>query len=169
MGKDRNYISIVSVLNHPFSRGFVHINSSNPTDYRAINPQYFSHPLDLELHARHTQCLETLAAAEPMASLLKQDGRRIHANKPVYDLETAKSIVKETFELVSHYHLTRTCATLPQALGGVVNDRLLVHGVSNLRIVDASIFPMIPQGNTQSSVYAVAEKAADIIKEDHIS
>jgi choline dehydrogenase-like flavoprotein len=166
MGKEGNYISIVAVLNHPFSRGFVHINSSDPTAQPTVDPQYFSHPLDLELHSRHTQWLETLAAAEPMASLLKKDGRRIHSDKPVHDLETAKEIVEETF--VSHYHITGTCAMLPEKLGGVVNERLLVYGVPNLRIVDASVFPMIPRGNIQSSVYAVAERAADIIKEDRL-
>ena len=167
MGKDGNYVSIVSVLNHPFSRGFVHIQSADPDVPPTIDPQYFSHPLDLELHGRHAQWLETLAATEPLAPLLKKDGRRIHSDKPVRDLETAKTMVEELF--VSHYHVTSTAAMLPEKLGGVVNERLLVYGVPNLRIVDASIFPMIPRGNIQASVYAVAERAADIIKEDHLS
>lgn len=167
MGKEGNYISIVSVLNYPFSRGFVHINSADPTANPTLDPQYFSHPLDLELHGRHTQWLETLAATEPMASLLKKDGRRIHHDKPVQDLETAKRMVEELF--ISHYHITGTCSMLPEKLGGVVNDRLLVYGIPNLRIVDASIFPMIPRGNIQTSVYAVAERAADIIKEDRLA
>jgi choline dehydrogenase-like flavoprotein len=167
MGKDGNYVSIVSVLNHPFSRGFVHIKSADPDVPPTIDPQYFSHPLDLELHGRHVQWLETLAATEPLAPLLKKDGRRIHSDKPVHDLETAKTMVEELF--VSHYHVTSTAAMLPEKLGGVVNERLLVYGVPNLRIVDASIFPMIPRGNIQATVYAVAERAADIIKEDHLS
>ncbi|KAL3420925.1 GMC oxidoreductase [Phlyctema vagabunda] len=167
MGKEGNYISIVSVLNHPFSRGFVHINSPKPTDQPTVDPQYFSHPLDLELHARHTQYLETLAATEPLVSLLKKDGRRIHADKKVETLEEAKQIVEETF--ISHYHVVGTCAMLPKDIGGVVNDRLQVYGVEKLRIVDASVFPMIPRGNIQASVYAVAEKAADIIKEDRLA
>ena len=48
-----------------------------------------------------------------------------------------------------------------------MDDRLKVYGVKGLRVVDASVFPMIPKGNIQSTVYAVAEKAADILKEDH--
>ncbi|CZR51596.1 related to aryl-alcohol dehydrogenase [Phialocephala subalpina] len=167
MGKEGNYISIVSVLNHPLSRGSVHITSGKPTDQPIIDPRYFSHPLDLELHGRHTQWLETIAATEPMASLLKKDGRRIHADKLVHDLKAAKIAVQECF--VSHYHVTSTCSMLPKELGGVVNERLLVYGTRNLRIVDASIFPMIPRGNIQASVYAVAERAADIIKDDHLA
>lgn len=167
MGTDGNYISIVSVLNHPLSRGSVHIQSSDPTSQPILDPKYFSHPLDLELHSRHVLWLETLVATEPMASLLKKDGRKIHVEKAVKDLETAKKMVKELF--ISHYHVTSTCSMLPQRLGGVVNDRLLVYGVRSLRIVDASIMPMIPRGNTQATVYAIAERASDIIKEDHLS
>lgn len=53
---------------------------------------------------------------------------------------------------------------LPREKGGVVSPELVVYGTENLRVVDASMFPLIPRGNVLSSVYAVAEKAADIIK-----
>jgi choline dehydrogenase-like flavoprotein len=56
---------------------------------------------------------------------------------------------------------------MPKELGGVVDSRLKVHGTRNLRVVDPSVFPMETLGNIQATVYAVAEKAADIIKEDH--
>jgi choline dehydrogenase-like flavoprotein len=48
-----------------------------------------------------------------------------------------------------------------------VDERLRVWGTRNLRVVDASIMPIIPRANIQSSVYAVAERAADLIKADH--
>ena len=57
---------------------------------------------------------------------------------------------------------------LPREMGGVVNERLMVHGTRNLRVVDVSIMPLITRGNLQTTVYAVAERAADLIKEDHI-
>ena len=50
--------------------------------------------------------------------------------------------------------------------GRVVNESLRVHGVKNLRVVDASVFPLIPRGNVITSVYAVTERAVDLIKED---
>ena len=53
---------------------------------------------------------------------------------------------------------------LPRSLGGVVDSNLTVYGTSNLRVVDTSIFPLIPGAHLQSVVYAVAEKAADLIK-----
>lgn len=79
-------------------------------------------------------------------------------------LDAAKEHVRRS--IITNNHLCGTCAMLPKETGGVVDDRLRVYGVKNLRIVDASIFPMIPRGNIQSSVYAVAEKAADLIKDD---
>jgi choline dehydrogenase-like flavoprotein len=51
-------------------------------------------------------------------------------------------------------------------MGGVVDDRMRVYGVKGLRVCDASVFPVIPKGPIASSVYAVAERAADLIKED---
>jgi len=48
---------------------------------------------------------------------------------------------------------------LPKEKGGVVSERLAVHGTKNLRVVDVSIFPIITRGNPINSVYAVAEKA----------
>lgn len=55
---------------------------------------------------------------------------------------------------------------LPARNGGVVDYSLKVHGVSGLRVVDASIFPVIPDAHIQATTYMVAEKAADMIKEE---
>jgi choline dehydrogenase-like flavoprotein len=55
---------------------------------------------------------------------------------------------------------------LPREKGGVVDARLRVYGVGGLRVVDASVFPVIPDQHTQGPVYMVAEKAAVMIKED---
>lgn len=63
------------------------------------------------------------------------------------------------------YHVSGTCAMMPQEDGGVVDSYLKVYGSSNIRVVDASIFPLEPRGNIQATVFAVAEKASDIIKQ----
>lgn len=162
MKEDGFYASIVSVLNHPFSRGNTHIRSADPEAAPIIDPRIMSHPLDLELHGRHTLLLETLRDTSPLRELFKEDGRRIHnGGKRVETLEEAKEAVRNGF--VSHYHVCGTAAMMPREEGGVVNAQLQVYGVDGLRIVDASIFPLIPRGNIQADVYAVAEKAADIL------
>lgn len=55
---------------------------------------------------------------------------------------------------------------LPREKGGVVDARLRVYGVDGLRICDASIMPIIPRCNLQSTVYAIGEKGADMFRED---
>ena len=60
-------------------------------------------------------------------------------------------------------HHAGTASMLPQELGGVVDSKLRVYGVEGLRIVDASVMPMIPAAHLQDTVYAVAEMAADFI------
>jgi choline dehydrogenase-like flavoprotein len=61
----------------------------------------------------------------------------------------------------SSFHPVGTCAMLPRAQGGVVDAQLRVYGTRGLRVVDASVFPVNVRGNIISSVYAVAERAAD--------
>lgn len=61
-------------------------------------------------------------------------------------------------------HTIGTCAMLPRELGGVVDPTLKVHGTANVRVVDASVIPHLVSGHTSAVVYALAEKAADLIK-----
>lgn len=159
-----NYISFLVALAHPYSRGTVHIASPSASDPPTIDPRYLSHPLDLEILTRQVRYVPTIAATQPLASLIKEGGEFLPKGMDISTLYAAKEHVKRN--LITNNHPCGTCAMLPREGGGVVDERLKVHGVKKLRIIDASIFPMIPRGNIQSSVYAVAEKAADLIKED---
>ena len=162
-----NFLSLGIGQSHPLSRGSVHITSSDASEPPIIDPRYLSNPLDLELLARQLLFIEELSQTEPLTSLLKPNGQRNHPSAYVgsSDLEAAKAYVKAS--AISSYHLAGTCAMFPRHRGGVVDRELMVYGTTNLRIVDASMIPFIPRGNIQSTVYAVAEKAADIIKDVH--
>ncbi|KAK2058509.1 FAD/NAD(P)-binding domain-containing protein [Colletotrichum caudatum] len=63
------------------------------------------------------------------------------------------------------YHPVGTASMLPLELGGVVDQTLRVYGVKNLRVIDASVMPMVPSANTCQPTYALAEKAAEIVKQ----
>ncbi|KAI8182184.1 hypothetical protein K4K51_001215 [Colletotrichum sp. SAR 10_75] len=158
-----NYITVMTVLNHPFSRGCVHITSPDFNDLPAWDPRYNANPLDLELLARNVQFVEKIVGTEPFGGLIKAGGKRLPEIKGS-DLESAKEIVRQ--RQISIFHVSGSCAMMPREQGGVVDDRLRVYGTKKLRIVDASIFPIEPSGNIQSTVYAVAERAADLIKQD---
>ncbi|KAK6811802.1 hypothetical protein RU639_012422 [Aspergillus parasiticus] len=79
-------------------------------------------------------------------------------------LQPGKKYLRDT--ATAAYHSCGTVAMLPREKGGVVDEKLRVYGTTNLRVWDASVFPLVPPANIMSSVYAVAERAADIIKSD---
>ncbi|KAK2597178.1 hypothetical protein N8I77_013039 [Diaporthe amygdali] len=159
-----NYITVMLFLNHPFSRGTCHIASPNVEDKPVWNPQYNSENIDMELLARGVQFVERLVGTKPFSNILKTNGKRLQSYAT--DLEAAKEVVRN--RQISVFHLSGSASMRPQEAGGVVDTRLRVYGVRNLRVVDASVFPLEPSGNIQSTVYAVAERAADILKEDRL-
>lgn len=157
-----NYITVMSILNHPFSRGACHIASGNFEDLPVWDPRYNAEEVDLELLARAAQFTETLVGTAPFRALLKPGGKRMQAVPDT--LEAAREVVRA--RQISVFHISSSAAMLPRADGGVVDGRLRVYGVRGLRVVDASVFPIEPLGNIQATVYAVAERAADLLKED---
>ncbi|KAH8660829.1 hypothetical protein BGZ60DRAFT_414117 [Tricladium varicosporioides] len=158
-----NYITVVTALNHPFSRGSVHITSPDISIKPEWDPKYMSHPLDIEILARHVQFVEKFVDTAPFNAVLKSGGKRL-PDITGADLENAKEIVRQ--HQISIFHPSGSLPMLPKEQGGVVNERLIVYGTKNLRVVDASIFPLQTLGTIQATVYAVAERAADFIKED---
>jgi choline dehydrogenase-like flavoprotein len=158
-----NFASFGCSQAHPFSRGSTHIGSSNVEDAPVIDPAYFSHPADLEIMARHVQGFNKLREAKALDPFFKKDGQRNHPDAyKVADLEEAKKYILDT--ATTTFHPCGTAALLPRGKKGVVDPELKVYGTEGLRIVDSSIIPLIPRGNIQSTVYAVAERASDIIK-----
>ncbi|RAO67596.1 uncharacterized protein BHQ10_003608 [Talaromyces amestolkiae] len=171
--RPENFLTISIGLNHPMSRGSVHIGGKAvETDVDihgpTINPAYLSHPLDRELLARGLQFVRRLTQSDALKKVLKPGGVLLPPTAAqLSDLNIAKRVSRE--RAWSNYHPVGTCAMMPRELHGVVSDRLLVYGTSNIRVIDASVFPMILMGNIQATVYAVAEKACDLIKEDWLS
>ncbi|KAM7220113.1 hypothetical protein V8F06_004441 [Rhypophila decipiens] len=159
-----NFISVFVALNHPFSRGSVHITATEPGRNLEWDPKFNDNSLDEEILVGGVQFVERITAAgTALGKLLKQGGRRLPGT--VADTsEKARDIIRQ--RLISLFHVSGTCAMLPRENDGVVDSRLRVYGVKGLRVVDASVFPVEPSGNIQSVVYAVAERAADLIKAD---
>jgi choline dehydrogenase-like flavoprotein len=160
-----SFLTLTAQIARPFSRGYVHIQSGKSSDHPTINPRYLSHPMDMKIICRQVRNLDILARTEPLASQLLKGGRTIPANfSSIQSLDTVKTFIKDT--LTTQYHPVGTCAMLPLEKGGVVDPTLKVYGTSNLRVIDASVFPTHLRGNIQSTVYAVAEYGADIIKRE---
>ena len=90
-----------------------------------------------------------------------------HEMNPGIEIKTDEEMLKFARDTgATTYHPMGTCKMGNDPMA-VVNDRLLVHGIENLRVADASIMPTMPSGNINAPVIMIAEKAADMIKEDN--
>lgn len=158
-----HFFTMWGVLEHPFSRGSVHLQSSDPKKYPLIDPNYLSHPLDAKVLGDIGLHCQKVAQTAPLADLLKGGGTVVQKGYETLTKQNAADWVRKS--IMSEYHPCGTCAMLPKSDGGVVDSKLKVYGTKNLRVVDASIFPLIPRANLQTLVYAVAERVADWIKE----
>ncbi|ESK83133.1 choline dehydrogenase [Moniliophthora roreri MCA 2997] len=148
----KRYITLSPVYSHPFSRGYVHLMSPDPKIPPAVNPRYFSHPNDkqiLEAGLRFTLGIYDTPSVNPFII-------GIRAGK-----QEQEAYIKE--QLTTVWHQSGTAVMLPREYGGVVDERLRVYGTKGLRVVDASIIPLLPSVNTQSVVYMLAEKALALL------
>ena len=146
----------------PLSVGTVHIASSDPKVDPEIDPAYLSHPADVEIFSKGLAIVEKMVNTSPFKEKVK---RRYYPDGPL-DLSDKKAV--ETYvrgNVATEYHPLGSCAMGKEGVGAV-DDRLKVYGCKGVRVVDASVIPLHVSGNIVATVYAVAEKGADLIKED---
>ena len=142
----------------PLTRGSVHINDTDPFTYPSLDFRYGSNPVDYQLMLDALR-FNDLLFQQPALQILKPV-----QNDPPHAASDQQLEQFLNTSLGTEYHPSGTAAMLPREDGGVVNGSLVVYGTQNLRVVDASIFPIIPASHLEAVVYGVAEKAADLIK-----
>lgn len=138
----------------PFSRGSITINTTESNEPPVVNFGTFSHPADLQIATEALKKVRDWMASPPMQAIGAQE--TYPGSNITSDADIADTI--RQFAVSSWQHPTSTCSMMKREMGGVVDSKLKVYGVQELRIVDASIFPMVVAGHTSSTVYAVAEK-----------
>lgn len=157
--EDPYAISAAMCLQYPLSRGTVHIKTSNPDDHPAVDPAFLKHSADVDVLAAGLKMLGKVEESQHMKNNIT---KRLFP-PPEADMTNTERMRECVRDIcMSEYH---PCGSV--AMGDAVDSKLKVCGTKNIRVVDASIFPNHVSGNIVSSVYAVAEKAADIIKEEH--
>jgi len=151
-----------SVCNlRPESRGHVRIKSKESNDYPAITLNYLSTAKDEMVAVNGLKYTRKIMSAE---SLKRFNPIEL---KPGPELETDEQLLDAARNLgTTIFHPVGTCKMGNDSLA-VVNDRLQVHGVSRLRVIDASIMPRITSGNTNAPTVMIAEKAAEFIINDN--
>ncbi|KAJ3035804.1 hypothetical protein HDV00_003384 [Rhizophlyctis rosea] len=156
------YSTLIGVLQHPFSTGSIHISSSNVTDAPILNPAYLSSPYDQFAMLHITKYLRTLASTPPFSTIWETE------YEPGFDILPRNASDAEYNAYVRNVtntimHPVGTCAMAPEEEGGVVDEELKVYGTANVRVVDASIMPVLLSAHMQTAVYGIAERAAEII------
>ncbi|XP_073835221.1 glucose dehydrogenase [FAD, quinone]-like [Musca autumnalis] len=168
--QDKDVFLIFPMILQPRSRGRIMLKSKDPKKYPLIYPNYFKDPYDMDITVKGLQkCIE----------LTKHPSmRKINAqvlDKPIpqcrkYGDVTSRGYLEcyarhFTFTI---YHQSGTAKMGPRSdKTAVVDSRVRVHGIRNLRVVDASIMPKIVAGHPNGPVFMIAEKAADMIKQDY--
>ena len=150
----------VSVCNlRPESRGACHIRSRDPAEQPSIHPNYLSTERDRAVALKAVRQARRLAGARALARYAPEELLPGPAVVDDADLLRAVGDIATTI-----FHPVGTCR-MGRDASAVVDDALRVHDLAGLRIVDASIMPAIPSGNTASPVVMIAEKAADLIRQ----
>lgn len=152
-------MSIAVAVQHPLSQGRLYVNSSSVFDPPVIDPWYLSNPADKRILREGLKLARAISQIDPLAASL---GEETSPGSTVSTDEQWDAWL--VTQASTEYHPTGTCAMLPQDKGGVVNAKLQVHGLSNVRVVDGSIFPFAFSCHLMAPLYGVSEQAADIIR-----
>jgi len=157
-------LSLLITLVAVGSRGRITLRSADPRHKPAIDPAYLSDGADIEPLVRGIRLAREFAAAGPLAKICK--GELAPGPDAATDPELTEFVRRD---ITTIYHPVGTCAMggdsrlAASKLTSVVDTELRVRGVDGLRVVDASVMPAVPRGNTNAPTIAIAERAADLI------
>jgi choline dehydrogenase-like flavoprotein len=141
------------------SRGRIRLRSADPRHRPAIDPGYLSDERDSRALAAGLKMVREFVTAKPMAAICSSElGPGAHVRSDADLLQYVRNSV------VTLYHPVGTCSMGGESRwNSVVDPELKVRGVQGLRVVDASVMPFVPRGNTNAPTIAIAERAADLI------
>ena len=150
-----------SVCNlRPESRGHVRVKSQDPYQQPAIQPNYLSTPADKQVAIDALRLTRKIFTAHALKRFEPEEFL------PGEEYSTDAELVREAGNIATTiFHPVGTCKMGSDPMA-VVDHRLRVHGLSGLRVVDASVMPTITSGNTNAPTIMIAEKASDLIIED---
>ncbi|KAI4645802.1 hypothetical protein J4E93_005380 [Alternaria ventricosa] len=150
----------------PLSRGSIHIESADATIPPRIDPNFFQMPIDMYVQAAAAIRIREYFATSPLAEDAAGEV------SPGYEAVPQGAHWRDqvwddwiTGAMNGNSHPVSTCAMMSRELGGVVDTEGKVYGTQNVRVVDASVFPTQISGHLSASVYAIAGKIADAMKQ----
>lgn len=157
------FVTVVCGL-HPASRGTVRLRSNDPSKPPVINPAYFTRGRDVDVMLAGVRAAQRVLSAPALADVVGDLATTPLCPHPVDSDDYWRWVFQHVGNTI--YHPTSTCRMGVDA-GAVVDPRLRVRGVANLRVVDVSVCPVVPSGNTNAPAIVIAEKAAELIAAAH--
>jgi choline dehydrogenase len=152
-----NGLTIGSVLLRPASTGSITLSSADPMAPATIQPNYLSAPADIGPLVAGVKLSRRIAAQRPLQSVV--DGELWPGREVESDREIEEFVRERSFTL---YHPVGTCR-MGVGADAVVDAELRVRGIDGLRVVDASVMPVITRGNTNAPTIMIAERAAQLM------
>jgi choline dehydrogenase len=153
-------VTLNPCLLRPKARGSVRLASADPFAAPLVDARFFGHPDDLRLTVAGLRYARDVLATRPLGDIVDVE------LFPGIDTVSDEALADHCRRTVkTNYHPVGTCRMGTDA-DAVVTPDLKVRGIERLRIVDASVMPTIPSGNTNAPVLAVADRAADLIMRD---
>jgi choline dehydrogenase len=158
-------LSVLVTLVSVGSRGRIRLRSADPRHKPAIDPAYLSDTSDFDPLVKGIAMAREIAAARPLSRIAKSElapGPALRSDADLWEWIRG--------DVNTLYHPVGTCAmggdgrVAASKLASVVDIELRVRGVEGLRVVDASVMPTVPRGNTNAPTIAIAERAADLIQ-----
>ncbi|KAL6259288.1 hypothetical protein P5V15_009207 [Pogonomyrmex californicus] len=163
---NRDVFGVFPMILRPKSRGYIRLKSNKPLDYPLLYHNYLTHPDDMAVLREGVKA----AIAFGETSSMRRFGSRFYS-KPLPNCKDIPLFTDEYWDCVIRqytmtiYHMSGTAkmgpSTDPMA---VVDPELRVYGITGLRVIDASIMPLITSGNINAPVIMIGEKGADLIK-----
>ncbi len=145
----------------PTSRGEIKIKSNDPFEPPMIKPNYLSTDEDVAEMLEGVKYLRKLAETKAFKDIIIEEFR------PGKDCKTDEELIADIRGYAwTCFHPSGTCRMGPDPEKFVVDHKLKVHGIEGLRVIDASIFPNVPSGNTNAAAIMVGEKGADLVLDD---
>jgi choline dehydrogenase-like flavoprotein len=145
-------------LLRPESRGEVTLRSANPADPPKIQLNFMKERTDREATREGLRTLRRVFNTKPLADMVRQE---VLPGPEVNSDEEWDAYIRKGAEVC--HHPVGTCSMGPNG-EAVVDPQLRVHGLEGLRVVDASVMPLVPSGNTNAPTIMIAEKASDMIR-----
>ena len=145
----------------PTSRGEVRLTGPNLDDPLVLDPNLLATDYDVQTIVENIKMMREIAAQPALAEITT---REIYPGPDVQTDEDLADYARSSLQ--SYHHQVGTCKMGNDAMA-VVDHELRVHGIGGLRVIDASIMPVVPTGNTNAPTYMIAEKGADLVKAAH--